>query len=55
MIKKKEVIIAALDLKYKTFIVYIALFISFNLNIHLSYRPQVFSLVVKKAFIKMPT
>lgn len=55
MVEKKEFAAATLDLKYKTFVIYIAYInnLSNNLknNIHPSYKIQIAALIANKALI----
>lgn len=50
---KKVFIAIVLDSKYENFVVYVMSLNSIPLNIHLSCRPQIASLITKKAFIKI--
>lgn len=60
LVWKKEFVTAALDSEYKIFVIYIASLSISSLNsilvdadIHLSNRPQIASLITKKAFTKI--
>ena len=65
LVGKKKFAATALDLKYETYIVYVASLSSTSLitslnsilldaNVHLSYRSQIFGLIAEKAFTKVP-
>ena len=49
LVGKKEFAAVALDSKHETFVVHVAFLSSILLNIHLSCRPQISDLIVKKA------
>lgn len=52
LVKKKEFVAVILDLRYKTFVVHIALFIYFA-GIYLSHRFQIVGLIIKKTLTKV--
>ena len=55
LIMKKEFAATALNLKYETFIVYVASLNFNSLNIHLSYRPQIAGMIAEEASTKIFT
>ena len=53
LVGKKEFAVVAFFLKYETYVVYVASLGSTSINVHPSWRPQLFGLITKETFTKV--